>query len=212
MSYFPFFVDIQGKKCVVVGGGSVAYRKARRLLSFGAEVFVAAPAFCSAMTDFYNRNKDAGMLFLEERVFSASVLDDAFLVIAATDDTMLNHEISRLCRERHIPVNTVDQKEDCDFFFPSVVKREEIVVGCSTGGQSPVIASRIREIIADAVPKYYAVLNERLGEIREEVKERIPSYEGRKQFYETLVKQSEALGRAVTMEEIEEKMKEVCDD
>jgi siroheme synthase-like protein len=132
-------MDIKGKKCVVIGGGAVAQRKIEKLLPFEPEIYVIAP---------YVREEILSLsVNVRQRNFRESDLSDAFMAISATDDRQLNSYISQLCREKNILINAVDDPENCGFFFPAIVHREDITVGVSTSGKSPVYAKFLKEQI-----------------------------------------------------------------
>ena len=141
MAYFPFFMEIGGRRCVIVGGGHVALRKAEKLLSFSPEITVIAPQICEALA--------ALPVICLRREFRQSDLDGAFMVIAATNDRLLNHRIYTLCEAQKIPVNTVDDVENCSFIFPALVHEPPVSVGISTGGASPVFAKYLRMLIEE---------------------------------------------------------------
>ena len=113
MAYFPMFVDIKKKKCLIVGGGTVALRKVQVLLDFGADVVVVAPEVISKIKEY--------PVTVYQRNFEKEDLQGCELVVAATDDAGLNHEIAEAAQKQKIPVNAVDQQEDCSFIFPSYV-------------------------------------------------------------------------------------------
>ncbi len=131
MAYFPFFIDLEQKEGLIVGGGRVALGKARRLLPYGPRLTVAAPQI---FPDFYELE---GIALLEEP-FVPEILDGKCFVIAATGDVPLDRRIARLCRERDILVNVVGDREACTFLFPALVKRGDLSIGISTGGPTPV--------------------------------------------------------------------------
>ncbi|MEI3140615.1 MAG: bifunctional precorrin-2 dehydrogenase/sirohydrochlorin ferrochelatase [Lawsonibacter sp.] len=110
MAYFPFFVDLEGQRGLIVGGGTVALRKAEKLLPYGPALTVVAPEPVSELA--------ALPVELTRREFQPEDLDRADFVIAATDNEEENHRISALCQGRKIPVNVVDDKEACSFLFP----------------------------------------------------------------------------------------------
>lgn len=139
MSYFPLFVELSGKKCVIVGGGQVARRKAEKLLDFGAEITVIAPKICEKLEKLRVRTI--------HREFADSDLTGAFLVIAATNDPEINHIIYTLCVSQHIPINSVDDADNCTFVFPALVHAEPVTVGICTGGKSPTFAKYLRALI-----------------------------------------------------------------
>ena len=138
MAYFPFFMDIGHRRIVIAGGGKVAFRKAEKLIPFGPDITVIAPEICAELAD-------CGDVELIRRRFRDSDTDGSFAVIAATDDRELNAHISRLCRDKKIPVNSVDDPGNCTFFFPALVRRGNTTIGISTGGESPIFARYLRE-------------------------------------------------------------------
>jgi siroheme synthase-like protein len=138
MGYFPFFVEIQDKPCLVVGGGTVALRKVEKLLPFGPAITVVAPEICKELLAI-------GNVKIHRRSFADSDLDGMFMVISATNDAVLNGHIFALCREKQIPVNTVDDMEKCGFLFPALVHKDSVTVGISTAGSSPLYARFLRE-------------------------------------------------------------------
>ncbi len=134
MGYFPFFMDLEGREGLVVGGGAVALRKLQKLLPYGPRLTVAAPELLAEIEAL------PGLTRLR-RSFAPAMLEGKGFVIAATDDREVNRGIAALCRERGIPVNAVDDKEQCTFLFPALVKRGYLTVGVSTAGASPSAAA-----------------------------------------------------------------------
>ena len=145
MAYFPLFIDLNQKQGLVVGGGPVAARKIRTLLPYGPHLTVCAPSVLPELEALPG-------LTLRREPFSPALLEDAFFVIAATDDRELNSRIARLCRERNIPVNVADPGTESTFLFPSVVRRGPLTVGISTGGKSPSAAHYLKEQIEGLLP------------------------------------------------------------
>lgn len=185
MAYFPFYIDIENKKCLIAGGGEVAYRKAEAVLLFGANVTVTAPKICEELTMLSSENQK---LLLVQREFCEKDLEDIFFVIAATDDRKVNDRIFELCTKKQILVNVVDEKDQCSFFFPSFVKRRDFVIGISSGGKSPALSKFIRKKLEELIPDYVGEINDRLGEMRGEVKEEFNSIEEKRAFYENIIK------------------------
>ena len=179
MSYFPFFVEIKDRKCLVVGGGVVALRKIEKLLPFGVEITVVSPAFCTEIEEMEGIRRIC-------RKFEPADVEGNLFVIGATDDEMVNAEISALCRERNIPVNIVDDPEKCTFFFPALVKKGEFVAGFSTGGSSPLAAQFIRRKVEDAVPEGFDRVVEIMAEIRGKIKEEIPDIKKRERIFKEI--------------------------
>lgn len=112
MAYFPFFIDIENKKGLIVGGGRIAAHKAEKMKPFGAKIIIIAP-------DIMEKLKQDPVFLCEERAFVPEDIEGCAFVIAATDDRELNHRISALCQEKGILINVVDDKDYCVFLFPS---------------------------------------------------------------------------------------------
>ena len=157
MSYFPFFVEIGQKRCLVVGGGTVAFRKIEKLLPFGVEITVVSPSFCEGICRI-------------RKEFQAEDVEDMCFVIGTTDCKAVNARIAAVCHAKHIPVNIVDDAERCSFFFPALVKRGAFVAGFSTGGASPLAARFIREQMEEAIPAGFADVIELMAAVRGRVK------------------------------------------
>lgn len=168
MGYFPFFMDLEGKCGVIVGGGNVAARKVEKLLAFGPDLTVIAPDIeaCVKTQGKLLQEGAAASLQFEERAFRLEDLDHTDFVIAATDDTVLNGEIADCCKARRIPVNVVDDREKCTFFFPALIKDGSLTIGISTDGKSPAAASWTRQKIAEILPEGLGTVIDLMGQIR----------------------------------------------
>lgn len=145
MGYFPFFVELEGRSGVIVGGGTVAARKVSKLLPYGPRLTLISP-------DISPELAEVPSLTLLRRPFVPSDLEGVDFAIAATDDQALNREIAALCRERRVPVNAVDDRSACTFLFPALVRRGELSVGISTGGASPTAAIWLKEQVDALLP------------------------------------------------------------
>lgn len=179
MRHYPICLDISGKRCVVVGGGSVAERKVRRLLACGARVEVVGKTLTSVLTAW----KGQGKIVHLEGGYEDSFLAGAALAIGATDSEGVNGRIAADARKRGIPVNIVDNPALCDFILPSVVERGDLLIAVSTGGKSPALAAKLREELEEVYGPEYAVLVEILGDLRERViAAGGPSAENRERF------------------------------
>ncbi|MCD7826687.1 MAG: bifunctional precorrin-2 dehydrogenase/sirohydrochlorin ferrochelatase [Clostridiaceae bacterium] len=201
MSFFPLFIDLKEQLCVVAGGGKVACRKVGTLLSFGAVVRVVAPDICEAIRE--RKEKEGRRLQIFCRDVQKTDLEDACMVIAATNDSALNRNISQFCREKKILVNVVDERAECSFYFPSLVRKGELVVGVSSGGNSPLLARELRKTIEKEIPDYYGALSEQLGQLRNELKKRIETGDGRRQCLEEMLHLAQEKQRVLTGEELE---------
>ncbi|MGD2074624.1 MAG: siroheme synthase CysG [Gammaproteobacteria bacterium] len=183
MRFFPVFLDLEGRDCLVVGGGRVAARKVGLLRRAGARVEIVAPDLC----DELQRRVDAGELIHRARGFEASDLDHKTLVIAGTSEEEVNREISMLAKARNIPVNVVDQPELCSFIVPSVINRDPVQVAVSTGGASPVLARLLRARLESYVPAAYGRLARLVESFRDRVKQRFRTVDQRRQFWENVL-------------------------
>ncbi|MGC6175715.1 precorrin-2 dehydrogenase/sirohydrochlorin ferrochelatase family protein [Lacrimispora sp. 38-1] len=199
MAYFPFFVELEGKKCLIAGGGMVAYRKALVLKDFGPEITVVAVEMIPEMEQLASQCEKT--MTLIKRGFEDRDIQEADFVIAATSDEELNRHISVFCRRRKIPVNVVDVQEECSFIFPALIKEEDIVVGISTGGSSPTIAQYLKKRFKEAIPSGFGMLASQLGTYRELVKEKVPSLPVRTEIFKTMVKEGIRQGGVFTREQ-----------
>lgn len=164
-SYYPIFLDIEGKKCVVIGGGQVALRKVETLLENGAKVEVISPELCSELA----ANREISIL---RRVYQPGDLTGAFLAIVATDNRETNHKVAVEARSERVLVNVVDDAEYCDFILPSLVHRGDITIAISTAGKSPALARKLRTRLEKEFGEEYTVLVRIIDEIRRDIKER----------------------------------------
>jgi len=165
-SYYPIFLKISGKRCVVVGGGQVALRKVRTLLEHGASVAVISSDLCSEM----NKLADSGEIGVLQRSYQPGDLQDAVIAIAATNDTNTNLEVAKEARRKAVLVNMVDDPKDSDFIAPSYIRRGDVTIAISTGGRSPALARKIRTKLEGDFGDEYAPLALLINEVRAEVK------------------------------------------
>lgn len=184
MDYLPVSLNIRHQRCLVVGGGEVAVRKAGLLLRAGAYLRVVAPDISDAMVRLLADNTHHQ---LHRREFMPSDLEHVVLVIAATDHRLVNEEVSQLARFHKIPVNVVDQPELCSFVLPSIVDRSPVTVAVSSGGSSPVLARTLRAKIETMVPASYGRLAKLVGSLREAAKNRFADPQQRRQFWEQVL-------------------------
>lgn len=182
MPYFPLFIDLREQEVLIVGGGTVALRKIEKLLPYGARITAAAPHFLPELEAMHT-------LTLLRGRFDERLLTGKRLVIAATDDHALNHRIALLCREAGIPVNAVDQKEDCTFLFPALVQRGELSVGISTGGSSPSAAIYLKEALQALLPDDFDGVLRYLGSLRARVREIVPEEAARSRIFRRLLRE-----------------------
>lgn len=167
LSCYPMFLNISGKRCLVVGGGEIALRKVKMLLDFEAAVTVISPALCSGLAELTEQKK----INVLRRGYEPSDLKDAFIAIVATDDKSVNAEITREARGLGVLVNVVDVPELCDFIVPAYVRRGDVTIAVSTAGKSPALARKIRARLEQEFGEEYAALAELISEVRSELKE-----------------------------------------
>lgn len=178
MAYFPMFVDMTERECLIVGGGNVAYRKVMVMLDFGAKVTVVAEDICEELRKLIAGDRAnngwfssdaADRITIIKRKFEQKDCDGMEMVIAATDDNALNHEIAEYCKAKGIMVNAVDQKADCSFIFPSYIKEKNLVAAFSSSGNSPVLTQYLKGKEQEILTPFLGELNEYMGQIREKV-------------------------------------------
>ncbi len=162
LKYYPVFWDINGKKCVVVGGGEVAARKVERLLACGAKVFVVSPRL---HPDLDKMKKERRIEHIDDE-YAVEYLYGATLVIGATNSDKVNAAVSNDAQKRNILVNIVDDPEKCNFILPSLVERGDLTIACGTGGVSPALARMLREELEAVYGEEYAMLLNILGQLR----------------------------------------------
>ena len=196
MAYFPFFIDLNGAEGLIVGGGAVALRKAEKLLPYGAHLTVIAE-------DFHPQLQENPAIKCLGIPFTDIALEGKKFVIAATDDAELNHTIACACQARNILVNVVDDKENCGFLFPALVKRGELTVGISTGGISPSAAVYAKDRIEEMLPESLEEILSFLGDTREMIKKRI-SPEKRSVVFKALFSVCMEQGRPLKENEVTE--------
>lgn len=220
MAYFPMFVDMTERECLIVGGGNVAYRKVIVMLDFGAKVTVVAENICDELrkltiddiasedkTGSYTANKEnsqtdsdaankennkpdsdaADRITIIKRRFDRKDCNGMEMVIVATDDNALNHEIAEYCKANGIMVNAVDQKADCSFIFPSYIKEKNLVAAFSSGGNSPVLTQYLKGKEKEILTPFLGELNEYMGQIREKVIAQYDTQAERKRVFKEIL-------------------------
>lgn len=172
MGYFPFFMEMEGKRGVIVGGGKVAARKVEKLLAFGPLLTVIAPQMEAGILRLAERASSRGeesVLTCKCRRVEEKDLEGAAFVVAATDDASVNERVFAYCRDHGILVNVADDREKCTFFFPALYKDGPLTVGVSTDGKSPAAAAYVRRQVEKKLPEGLGAIIETLGMLRSEV-------------------------------------------
>ena len=181
--FYPILVDLQGKKALVVGGGKVAQRKIESLLEYGVSVHVIARELTAELEQLRSRKR----IELLGGEFSEAHLEGVFLVIAATDDALLNRRVSQEAQKRGLLVNAVDQPADCNFIVPSVLSRGDLLIAVSTSGKSPAFARKVRLELDQHFGKEYGFFLNLMGNLRKEILRLGLSQEENKRAFEKLV-------------------------
>lgn len=179
MAYFPFYIDIENKNILVVGGGTVALRKIEKLLPFKPQIIVVSPKITEEILGL-------GVKIIK-REFEDNDLDNVFCVISATDNEQVNSHIFELCKKKNILVNTVDDKEKCGFIFPALAHKNSVTAGITTSGKSPIFAKYLKEQFLILLENTNSDTAETLWQYREYIKENTADEEVRKKVFSALM-------------------------
>ena len=166
-TFYPVFLNLEGRRCVVIGGGQVAEGKVLKLIDSGAKITVISPDATPAIRDAANR----GDIEFNRREYQAGDLQGAFLAIAATNNRVVNQEIFEEAENLGILLNAVDDPTRCSFIAPSVVERGPVTLAISTGGASPALARKLRETLANSPALDWADATSVLAKARQMIKE-----------------------------------------
>lgn len=197
MAYFPFFHELDGKNITIIGGGNIALEKVERLIGLGAKITVIAPQIGDEISNI------SEITCITKR-YAPEDLSGADFVISATGDKQVDNEVFERCRADKIPVNVVDVKDKCDFIFPSVIRRKNLVIGVSSSGASPQIAIKLRKEIENLIPENIEDILDYLEEIRPLVKSRISDPKVRHRILKHAADICLGESRTLSAEELEE--------
>jgi uroporphyrin-III C-methyltransferase/precorrin-2 dehydrogenase/sirohydrochlorin ferrochelatase len=173
MEYFPVFLDLKNRLCLLVGGGDIATRKGRLLSKAGARLRVVAPEISSELRELVAQNNGE----LHKREYQTDDLNNCVIAIAATDIESLNEQISADAKARNLPVNVVDSPALCTYITPAIIDRSPLVIAISSGGESPVLARLIRAKLETLIPASYG----------RRVKSRFDDGDSRRRFWEKIL-------------------------
>lgn len=180
--YFPIFLDLTGRRCVIVGGGRVAERKCTALIKTGAKVMVISPQITKRLTDY----REKGLIRHIQRGYRRSDIRPAFIVIAATDSEETNKRIANDGLAADKLLNVVDTPSLCNFIVPSVVKRGLLTIAISTGGASPALAKEIRKHLRRMYGPEYSRHLKYLRGVRSKAMKEITNKKDREKFLKGL--------------------------
>ncbi len=183
MKYYPIFLDVKAKKCLVIGGGSVGSRKAAGLLRSGADVTVVSVESSNEVIDLAEK----GEITLITREYVPTDLDGVFLVMGAVDDPEVGKMIKRDADSRNLLCNIADSPDDCNFILPSVVDRGDLVLAVSTTGKSPAFAKRMRKALEKEFGWEYSKFLRLMGGVRKKLLAQSHEPEEHKPIFEKLI-------------------------
>ena len=183
MKYYPVHLNIKNRNCLVIGGGGVGTRKVATLLSCGADVTVVSPVVSRQLEDLASDGK----ITVRKRTYRSADLDGMFLVIGATDDELLNRQISNDADRLNTLCNIADRPEVCNFILPSIVRQDDLVITISTSGQSPALAKKLRKLLQNQFGAEYGELLKLMGAIRRKLLSQAHEPEAHKYLFERLL-------------------------
>ena len=183
MKYYPIFLDIKGRSCLVVGGGDVGTRKAEMLLDCGASVTVVTIEATETLICL-SQNK---RITLTRRAYRPSDLDGRFLLIGATNDEGLNQQLSLDAEKRNLLCNIADRPAACNFILPAILRQGDLVLAISTSGKSPAFAKKLRQDLERQFDDAYAVFLDLMGAVRERLLMQQHAPEQHKPFFQKII-------------------------
>lgn len=183
MRYYPVYLDIKERRCLVVGGGQVGTRKVNTLLQCGAKVTVISPQ----VTDQLARLAEQGRINLVQRDYRSEDLDQVFLVIGATDDQAFNRKIHQDAEAAQRLCNIADQPALCNFVLPSIINQGDLSIAISTAGKSPAFAKHLRRRLQDQFGPEYGHMLDLMGNIRKRLLAEAHTPEAHKPLFEQLI-------------------------
>ncbi len=182
MAYFPFFADIEKKNCLIVGTFDLVLEKTERLLPYGVNIYALAEDGTDGELD---KLEKLGAKIIKEK-FDIKTIEFYDFVVTCSLNSSFNKEIADVCKEKRIPINSVDDTENCTFIFPSLIKRGKLSVGISSSGASPYMTRYLKKKLNEIIPDNTEDLLERLEELRPFVKEQVSDEKKRKLIFKRL--------------------------
>jgi len=182
-TYYPVYIQMRGQSCVVIGGGKIAEGKVDGLLAVEAKVTVIAPDLTPRLYDL----ADQKQIMYVARLYRPGDLTGAFMVICATDQSEINHQVWQEATANHQLVNVVDDTPRCNFIAPSILRQGDLTIAISTSGKAPALAVRLKERLRREIGPEYERFLELAGELREPLAQHVPDFETRKALWYELV-------------------------
>jgi siroheme synthase-like protein len=182
-TYYPVYIQMRDQSCVVIGGGKIAEGKVEGLLAVEAKVTLIAPDLTTRLRDLADQKKIAYL----GRAYQPGDLIGAFMVICATDQAEINHQVWQEATANHQLVNVVDDTPRCNFIAPSILRQGDLTIAISTSGKAPALAVRLKERLRREIGPEYERFLELAGELREPLAHHVPDFETRKALWYELV-------------------------
>jgi precorrin-2 dehydrogenase/sirohydrochlorin ferrochelatase len=183
MKFYPAYLDLRGRSCLIIGGGTVAERKALTLLEAGANVTIISPSLSSKLNEFCA----SGKITHRQKKFDEKDLSREFLVIAASSSPDVNIRVARACKERQVLVNVVVPPEESSFIVPSVVDRGDLLIAVATSGISPGLSKKIRKQLETLYGPEYKLFLDKLAAIRKRVLTKIEDEKHRQRIFQSII-------------------------
>jgi uroporphyrin-III C-methyltransferase/precorrin-2 dehydrogenase/sirohydrochlorin ferrochelatase len=185
MKYYPLFYKLEDKRCLVVGGGQIALRRAKSLLPAGAVIDLIAPDIIDELKALV---VTSGGVVTEAEFDAERIANNYVVVVAATNSRTVNERVEDYARQHSVLFNRVDLPGRCDFIFPSIIDRSPLTIAISNSGSSPVLLSILKQQLSQFVPNAYGELSSFVGENRSRVKEILPDILQRSSFWHAVLK------------------------
>lgn len=183
MDFLPLFFDLKSKPCLLVGGGAIATRKARLLGKAQAKIIVVSPDIEAELLALVEKSGGAH----HACEYDTKFLENITLVISATDDETINQRVANDCHAIKLPVNVVDNPKLCSVIMPAIVDRSPLIVGITSGGESPVLARRLRTQLESSIPSEFGTLGQLASQFRQQVKDTFDDEDQRRRFWEEVL-------------------------
>ncbi len=182
-TYYPVYLQLQEQPCVVVGGGKIAQGKVEGLLSAHAHVTVISPTLTMRLQEMAEQSQ----IVYISRTYQPGDLAGAFLVICATDQSAINHQVWEEASANRQLVNVVDDTPHCNFIAPAILRKGDLTIAISTGGKAPALAVRLKEQLQKEIGPEHERFLELAGQLREPLAQHIPDFETRKSLWYELM-------------------------
>ncbi len=183
MKFYPAYLDLRDQPCLVVGGGSVAERKALSLLEAGADVTVISPDLTSKLQEL----SQSGKISHRQKTFEEQDLSGEYMVIAATGSPDVNARVARLCKSRRVLVNVAVPPEESSFIVPSMVERGELLIAVSTSGVSPALSKKIRQELEEWYGPEFDLFLRLFAAVRRRVLDEVTDEQQRRGIFQAIV-------------------------